>query len=272
MGEMRSATPTAKFDTSSDPEFVDYYTKESLSETTRHRFETVRQKIIKLARAEGRLKPPLKMVDVGCGAGTQSMIWASAGEYVSGIDINAQLIEVARQRAAGSDLKIQFDVGSATALPYETGAYDVCLLPELLEHVQDWERCLNEAIRVLKPGGILFLSTTNYLCPRQQEFNLPFYSWYPKPLKRHFERLAVTSRPELANYARYPAVHWFSYYGLARFLRERGMVSRDRFDMIETDSLSGFRKTIVEILRRSSLVKFAGHLCTPSTAIFAIKA
>jgi 2-polyprenyl-3-methyl-5-hydroxy-6-metoxy-1,4-benzoquinol methylase len=54
---------------------------------------------------------------------------------------------------------------------------DVCLLPELLEHVADWQSCLNEAARVLRPGGLLYLSTTNVLCPRQQEFNLPLYSF-----------------------------------------------------------------------------------------------
>ena len=75
---------------------------------------------------------------------------------------------------------------------------DVCLLPELLEHVADWQSCLKEAPRVLRSGGLLYLSTTNVLRPRQEEFNLPLYSWYPGPLKRYCERLAMTTRPALA--------------------------------------------------------------------------
>jgi 2-polyprenyl-3-methyl-5-hydroxy-6-metoxy-1,4-benzoquinol methylase len=98
----------------------------------------------------------------------------------------------------------------------------VCLLPELLEHVVEWMACLKETARILRPGGVLFLSTTNKLCPSQQEFSLPLYSWYPRPLKRHFEKLAVTKRPELENFARYPAVNWFSFYSLRSELSRLG--------------------------------------------------
>ncbi len=62
----------------------------------------------------------------------------------------------------------------------------------------------------MRPGGVLYLTTTSCLCPSQMEFRLPLYSWYPGFLKRRYERLAKTTRPELANFAIYPAVHWFS--------------------------------------------------------------
>ncbi len=100
------------------------------------------------------------------------------------------------------------------------------MLPELLEHVEDWQTCLNEAVRALRPGGALYLSTTNALNPVQDEFELPFYSWYPGFLKRHYERLAVTTRPELVNHAKYPAVHWFTFFGLKPYLRARDAVRR----------------------------------------------
>lgn len=257
-------------DTKSNPEFVDYYSKESLSEATQRRFEIVRRKTLKLARQVG-LGENLTVADIGCGAGTQSVIWARAGAHVRGIDVNAALVRIARDRAANANLPIEFHIGSATALPYSHGAFDVCLLPELLEHINNWESCLNEAVRVLKPNGILFLSTTNWLCPKQQEFNLPLYSWYPPLLKRYFEKLASSSRPQLANYARYPAVNWFSYYQLSRFLEERGMRCLDRFDMIETESLSASKNLIVSIIRCSAIARFMAQICTPGTTIFAIK-
>ena len=87
---------------------------------------------------------------------------------------------------------------------------DVALLPELLEHVANWQDCLNEAARIVKPGGLLYLSTTSWLCPMQQEFNLPLYSWYPGFLKRKYERLAVTTRPEIANHCKYPCLLYTS--------------------------------------------------------------
>ena len=82
--------------------------------------------------------------------------------------------------------------------------------------------CVREAARVLKRGGVLYLSTTNVLCPVQEEFELPLYSGTRRPFKRRYQRLALTTRPELVNHARYPAVHWFSYYGLRDHLRGSG--------------------------------------------------
>ena len=261
----------AAFDHTSDPNFVAYYEQQSLSPQTTARFQTVRDKLLKLAEATGSTQRPLSIVDIGCGAGSQSQLWAKLGHDVIGLDVNEALIDTARKRATDAKLDIRFEVGSATHLPLGDRTMDVCLLPELLEHVEDWEACLSEACRVLKPGGLLYLSTTNALCPVQQEFNLPFYSWYPSYLKRHYEKLAVTTRPELANYARYPAVHWFTFYQLADYLAEHGLRCLDRFDMIETETLSTLPTLAVQLARRVSLLRWIGHVMTPSTIVFAIK-
>jgi 2-polyprenyl-6-hydroxyphenyl methylase/3-demethylubiquinone-9 3-methyltransferase len=149
--------------------------------------------VLRVAEREGPVRGPLTVADIGCGAGTLSMLWAEHGHRVFGIDINAQLIKLATERSRESDIKIDFQLGTATDLPWSDESMDVCLVPELLEHVQDWERCLDEFARVIKPGGVLFLTTTNKLCPRQQEFNLLMYSWYPAFIKRYFEKLAVST-------------------------------------------------------------------------------
>ena len=123
-------------------------------------------------------------------------------------------MEVARRPAEERGLHVDFRVGTATELPLEDSSVDVGRRPELLEHVPEWETCLREASRSLSTGGLLYLSTTNTLCPVQSEFNLPLYSGYPDFAKRYYERLAVTSRPSIANYAKYPAVNWFTFYRL----------------------------------------------------------
>jgi len=261
----------AAFDHGSDPNFFAYYERESLSETAIARFRGTMQKLVALGAREGLRGGPLDVVDIGCGAGTQSRLWAEQGHRVYGIDVNQPLIELARERSAAARLTIKFDVGSATRLPYETESMDICLMPELLEHVVDWRSCLDEAVRVLRPGGLLFLSTTNVLCPKQQEFNLPLYSWYPGVLKRRVEKLAVTTRPQWANYAKYPAVHWFSYYGLAAYLEARGMESFDRFTMMDPNSLSGPKRIAAAGLRAFAPLRLLGHIMTEGTVVFAAK-
>lgn len=268
---MTLSSSTDQFDHSSDPNFLAYYAEQSASTATRERFSKVRDKSLKLIFERRGQHPDLSVLDIGCGAGTQAMLWAEQGFQVFGLDVNQPLVEVGRKRAAERQLSVQFEIGTATKLPYGDGSMDVCLMPELLEHVEDWQACLNEAVRVLKPGGLLYVSTSNALCPKQQEFNLPLYSWYPHFLKRHYERLAVTTRPDLANYARYPAVHWFTYYGLRRFLGLRGVQCMDRFDVIDTTGKTWIEKALVGGTRHLPPLRFLGHVMTAGTTVFGFK-
>jgi 2-polyprenyl-6-hydroxyphenyl methylase/3-demethylubiquinone-9 3-methyltransferase len=148
---------------------------------------------------------------------------------------------------------------------------NVCLVPELLEHVVEWTECLGEFARILKPGGILFLTTTNKLCPSQQEFTLPLYAWYPGPLKRYFERLAVTTRPRLANFAKYPAVNWFSFYSLRTALTKLGFHCMDRFDVMDLSEKGTIGNLIVAAIRTIPLCRFLAHVMTPGTIVVAVK-
>lgn len=262
--------PTS-LDHRSDPNFLAYYEQASLSEATVARFRTIRDKSLALLAARGQDTSCLRVADIGCGAGTQSLLWAELGHSVLGLDVSTPLIEVARKRAAERALEIDFEIGTATALPLADGAIDVCLLPELLEHVADWQTCLREAVRVLDSGGLLYLSTTNTLCPVQSEFNLPLYSWYPRFAKRRYERLAVTTRPQLANYATYPAVNWFNFYKLRQFLVPFGFDCLDRFDMIDVDRVRAPLRSFVKTARAIAPVRFLGHVLTPGVAIFAVR-
>jgi 2-polyprenyl-6-hydroxyphenyl methylase/3-demethylubiquinone-9 3-methyltransferase len=193
------------------------------------------------------------------------------GHSVSGVDISRDLVEIALRRNGDFGDRARFEVGSAEQLPWDTACFDVCLLPELLEHVSDWCSCLAEAVRVLRPGGTLYLSTTNVLCPLQQEFSLPLYSWYPAAAKRHFVKKALTDSPELANFATFPAVHWFSPYRLKKHLAECGMTVLDRFDLIDLANRGKSQRYVVRAIRRYRVLRLFGHVCTPSTTLVAHK-
>jgi SAM-dependent methyltransferase len=212
-----------------------------------------------------------EVADIGCGAGTQCRVWAERGHRVHGVDINKALIALARKRTREAGLDIVFQVASATSLPWPDQSMDVCLVPDLLQHVADWRACLAEAVRVLKPGGALYISTTNMLCPIQHEYDLPFYSWYPGFLKRHFEDLATSSRPDLAGYSHTPAVNWFTWYGLRQHLGGRGLRCLDRFDMACGSAAGAGRRRLLGLIRAVPLLRFGAHLATPYTVLLALK-
>jgi 2-polyprenyl-6-hydroxyphenyl methylase/3-demethylubiquinone-9 3-methyltransferase len=194
-------------------------------------------------------------------------VWLETGHTVDGLDISRELVELARSRNAPFADKSSFTVGTATRLPWADEAYDVCLLPELLEHVEDWESCVLEAVRVLRPGGTILLSTTNVLCPIQQEFTLPCYSWYPAWLKQRVVRRAMSDSPQLANYASYPAVNWFSVYGLSRYLAKLSVKSSDRFDLVDLAGRGSLAAAMIGIIRAFPPARFVAHVLTEGTAI-----
>jgi 2-polyprenyl-6-hydroxyphenyl methylase/3-demethylubiquinone-9 3-methyltransferase len=252
--------------TSSRPEFVEYYASLHTSERKIGRFRNTRDCLLSI-HAKGGRDAPLNILDIGCNAGAFSRVWAELGHRVTGLDINAPLLEVARKESAQAGFDIRFHVGSATELPFGNGEFDICCLPELLEHVADWESCLNEAARVVKPGGIVHLSTTNWLCPKQNEYSLPAYSWYPGFLKRHFEKLAVTTHPEYANHATFPAVHWFSYYGLRRFFRQRGFECMDRFDVAARTKSDKKILAVLWLIRHVPGLRLIAHMFSVRTTL-----
>jgi len=259
-----------EWDHSTRQEFLDYYANESLGQQTRDRFQRIRDTVMRFIR--GRYGEKVcDVLDVGCNTGTQCLLWAELGHRVHGLDVNEGLLELARARSEQAGRDIEFKLGTAAALPWPDNSMDVCLAIELLEHVADWEDCLTEFARVVQPGGVIFLTTSNKLCPLQNEFRLPLYSWYPGPIKRWCERLAVTTQPWLANYATYPAVNWFTFTQLKRALDRLGFDSLDRFDTTDVSTKGAVGRAIVAGARSVNGLRWLAQFATPSTFVLAVK-
>ncbi len=269
--ESGSNQPVSTWDHSSHERFYEYYSKASQSEETLQRFRSIRDCVLRVIKRGEEPKSILEVADIGCGAGTQCLVWAELGHRIHGIEVNGPLVELARERASQAGYAIDFRIGSAVELPWADESMDVCVALELLEHVADWKGCLNEYARVLRPGGVLFMSTSNKLCPVQHEFNLPLYSWYPGRIKRHFERLSVTTRPDLANYAKYPAVNWFSFYSLRAVLAAHGFRSFDRFDVTDLSTKGMLAKFVLSCFQAIPLLRWLGHVASPGTIVVAVK-
>ena len=103
----------------------------------------------------------LSLLDVGCGGGILSEEFARTGCQVTGIDPSALSLEVARQHAAGSRLKIDYREARGEEIPFGEGIFDVVVCCDVLEHVEDLEKVVSEVARVLKPGGVLCYDTIN---------------------------------------------------------------------------------------------------------------
>jgi len=115
---------------------------------------------IRAALEREGVKPGARLLDVGCGGGLIANPLAAAGFRVKGVDRSAPSLESARAHASpGAD--VEYAVADALKLDEPDGAYDVVLLMDLLEHLDEPARAVAEAARVLKPGGLLFFHTFN---------------------------------------------------------------------------------------------------------------
>lgn len=97
-------------------------------------------------------------VDIGCGggAGTALLADAARAHTVVGVDLS----EPALRRGAGEG-RYRPVRSSGTALALRDGAADAVALDDVIEHLVDPDALLAEIRRVLRPGGVLFLSTPN---------------------------------------------------------------------------------------------------------------
>jgi SAM-dependent methyltransferase len=107
----------------------------------------------------GPLQPGERVVDVGAGAGIDSLIasrMVGPEGHVVGIDMTPAMLEKARAAAAEASLtNVEFREGYGEALPVEDGWADVVISNGVLNLMPDKRKALREMVRVLKPAGRL---------------------------------------------------------------------------------------------------------------------
>lgn len=104
----------------------------------------------------------MHVLDIGCGGGIFSEALALEGAFVTGLDAEQSAIDAARAHAEDTGLVVEYVCSPIEV--YEHAVFDAITCMELLEHVDDFELIITHAARLLKPGGMLFLSTMNRTC------------------------------------------------------------------------------------------------------------
>ena len=180
-----------------------------------------------LLRLLGRLVPldgPQTMCVIGCGPVPQPIrILRRMGYTVTGVEPVPLFVKAAGEYLEDSSAVVQ---GAAESIPLPSESQDVVIFDNVLEHVESPLVSLTEIFRVLKPGGITYLTTTNRhrisLVGANAEYKVRFFNWYPRLLQESYIFRHLHYEPRLANYTERPAVHWFSYADLCAVGRLAG--------------------------------------------------
>lgn len=107
------------------------------------------------------IAPGLEVLDVATGTGNVALPLARRGAIVTGLDLAANLLVQARERAAAEGLAIAFDEGDAEELPYADASFDVVTSMFGAMFAPRPERVVLELARVLRPGGLLAMANWN---------------------------------------------------------------------------------------------------------------
>lgn len=100
-----------------------------------------------------------RILDIGCGMGMYVERFREFSSLVHGVDVDPEKI------AAASESLPNLQVAPGEHLPFEDASFDVILLNEVIEHVDDDRKTIQEAYRVLAPGGHIIIYAPNRLYP-----------------------------------------------------------------------------------------------------------
>lgn len=142
--------------------------------------EAKAEKIRKILQRQLPLTAQVSLLDVGC---SQGQITRKLGENLAltvGVDLADE-----EGRCSG----FHFVRADGCRLPLRSATFDVLVLNHILEHVPSPRLLLNEAWRVLRPGGVCYLATPNRYSLMERHYRLPFLSWLPRPLADRYVRL-----------------------------------------------------------------------------------
>ena len=118
-------------------------------------------------RAIHRIAPDLPfqtILEIGGGqGGLTALLYPQS--HITNLDINPEFVKA----ACNQQERVQFICGDATALPFADASFEAVTMFDVLEHILDDHQAIAEALRVLRPGGFLLISTPN------ENWRFPYY-------------------------------------------------------------------------------------------------
>jgi ubiquinone/menaquinone biosynthesis C-methylase UbiE len=164
--------------------------REFFDAVERHRYRTESHipKVIDFARWRDR-----DVIEVGCGLGTDAVNFARHGARYAGVDLTEASIALVEKRFALEGLSARLRVADAEALPFADESFDLFYSHGVLHHTPDTPRAIDEARRVLRPGGTAMVmlyhkSSYNYyvniMTLRRLGVRLLRFDWGPKLVGR----------------------------------------------------------------------------------------
>jgi ubiquinone/menaquinone biosynthesis C-methylase UbiE len=107
------------------------------------------------------LRPEMEVLEIGCGTGSTALLHAPYVQRIRAIDFSANMIQIARNKAADQGItNVEFEQVAIADLQIPAQSLDVVLGMSILHLLEDKEAVIAQVYRLLKPGGVFVTSTT----------------------------------------------------------------------------------------------------------------
>jgi 2-polyprenyl-3-methyl-5-hydroxy-6-metoxy-1,4-benzoquinol methylase len=128
------------------------------------------------------------LLNVGCGTGGFNVAAARAGARSVGVDESVEAVAICDlKRTLGSGGS--YAPAAAEHLPFRDASFDLVTCISTVEHVVDVAASMREMVRVLKPGGALFVYAPSGWALHEKHYKLRWVPWFPRPLAKLYLRL-----------------------------------------------------------------------------------
>jgi ubiquinone/menaquinone biosynthesis C-methylase UbiE len=138
-------TPNATEEVNIEEGTLDFY---EVIEDERYKLEPFIHSCAQFTRWHGK-----RVLEVGCGIGTDFIQFARAGADVYGVDLTPKAIELLKKRLKLYDLNATNLVGDAESLPFQDNIFDLVYSWGVIHHTPNTEKTIEDIYRTLKPGG-----------------------------------------------------------------------------------------------------------------------
>jgi SAM-dependent methyltransferase len=160
---------------------------------------------LRVAETYVAITPASRILDLGSGVGSFVVACRERGLKAFGLEpdkigTGAKItsIEIARRRLCAP----VFVNGIGEHLPFPNSYFDVVVMNQVIEHVMDQEQVIQEAARILRPGGVIYIACPNYLRPYEPHYKIRWFPLLPKAIGRAYLRFKGRS-PAMLNQITY---------------------------------------------------------------------
>lgn len=179
------------------------------------------------------------ILDMACGYGGVANELAKGGHVVTGIDLNPEILSIAQMW--DKTQSVQYRLGEICSLPFANKSFDVVTALDVLNHIDECSEALQEANRVLKPGGIFVFNNFNHTA-RAWLMAVKGAQWFMKNTPADYHDFSRFKKP----------------YAMAKQLRRAGL------DPVQFCGISPviFQPSILKLIYSGSVSdSFRFHFC-----------